>query len=179
MKTVLAERKLHIAHKALDFALKIGCSSTIPQITRAITERLGIKTVPYSFLEQPELCRITELYQGSLPGGFYMLMEENGRQILVLFYNSFLGEREQLAAIAHEAGHAVLGHTQQDPLAEEEADIFAQNMISVLLEPKKQTEKDTVKDSHTKLAVTAALVFAAAGIAFAVYLHKKNKEAAS
>lgn len=178
MKTLSAERKMYIAQRAFDSALKINCSRTIPQITRAITELLGIKTVPYSFLTEPELRRIAELYSGSLPGGFYMLMEKNSSWFQALFYNNFLCEQEQLAAIAHEAGHAVLNHTQQDPLAEEEARLFAQNMLFALPKSKKQTSQDTAKDSCTGLVLAAAAI-AVAGIAFAVYIHKKNKEAAS
>lgn len=71
--------------------------------------------------EQNTICIVSK-------DGFSYLKKSELRWHIVYNFDA-LGERTEFT-LAHEIGHIVLGHTEQSPEAEDEADAFAQQLLA-------------------------------------------------
>lgn len=84
----------------------------------ALAARMGIEVKPYSAYDK----QVRPILMGTSPDGFLDWLEP-GRG--VIYYNDkhFAGRTNY--TMLHEIGHFVLGHLEQSPLAEKEANFFA------------------------------------------------------
>ncbi len=66
---------------------------------------------------------------GKPASGYFEVLLINGEEKNIIYYDVALSEKQKNFVLAHELGHFVLGHTQQCPVGEEEANFFAENLL--------------------------------------------------
>lgn len=98
-------------------------------ILQRTMESLGIVPIPYSKISK----RKKDVRRLLGEHGF-ILQPVNGMRLF--FFNAEQSEQELLKTSWHEVGHVALGHKQESPLAEAEADFFME--CALLLEANRE-----------------------------------------
>ena len=96
---------------------------TLPINCFELAHKLGIKTIPFSFLDNEQLDKI------SFCEGEAIMFCLNDKSYI--FYNDIDNSTtRQRFSIFHELGHYILGHKCESELAKSEADFFARYAIA-------------------------------------------------
>lgn len=124
------DRAAKMAYRSI---LSLGIN-TLPIDPLMILKRCK-NTAVHTYDEIMPLCRVSDpsYFKAFIMEGkdaVTIRREIGGRAVYELFYDAQANRRRMRFTLAHELGHIVLGHHQEQPWEEKEADYFASQLLA-------------------------------------------------